>query len=80
MPPGSATDVYQLAAIVYHLATGQPPGLEPLPPALLRPDLAPELEEPLLAALEKDPKSRPGMQEFVRLLGVPLRSGGTVRC
>ncbi|GGN96421.1 hypothetical protein GCM10010112_87650 [Actinoplanes lobatus] len=79
-PPGPASDVYQLAAIVYHLATGEPPGGDPPPPGLLRPELAPELEEPLLRALADEMDRRPALGEFVHALGATLRRGGTVRC
>ncbi|MBB3096364.1 hypothetical protein FHR83_004034 [Actinoplanes campanulatus] len=79
-PPGPASDVYQLAAIVYHLATGEPPGGDPPPPGLLRPELAPELEEPLLRALADEMDQRPALGEFVQALGATLRRGGTVRC
>jgi hypothetical protein len=74
-PPGPATDVFQLAAIVYHLATGEPPGPDPLPPGLLRPELAAEIEEPLMAGLAADPQRRPALRKLVADL-----PGGTVRC
>jgi hypothetical protein len=78
--PGPATDVYQMAAIVYHLATGEPPGRDPLPPGLLRPALAGELEEPILAALSVDPRRRPSVQDLLGAFDEILRAGGTVRC
>lgn len=79
-PPGPTTDVYQLAAILYHLATGELPGGDPPPPGLLRPELAPELEEPLLRALSNEMSRRPALWDFVRAVGETLRRGGTVRC
>lgn len=78
--PGPATDVYQLAAIVYHLTTGTLPGLDPAPPGLLRPDLSPAWEQPLLAALSSEPEQRPDMRELVHSLVEALRAGGTTTC
>jgi hypothetical protein len=72
-PPGPATDVYSLAAIVYHLATGQPPGTNPPPPSLLRPDLNPDLDAPLLDCLAIEPGRRPRLNDLERM----LRTAGT---
>ncbi|WP_433790619.1 hypothetical protein [Actinoplanes sp. CA-252034] len=55
---GAATDVYQLAAIVYHLVTGEAPVTDPLPVSLLRPEWG-RLDETLAAALHRDPGQRP---------------------
>ncbi|MEV6344050.1 hypothetical protein [Actinoplanes sp. NPDC051851] len=70
--PGPPADVYQLAAIVYHLATGEPAGSDPLRPTLLRPEFVPALEEPVLAALASDPRRRPSLREFLASLEAPF--------
>jgi transcriptional regulator with XRE-family HTH domain len=59
--PGPETDVYQLAAVVYHLLTGQPPAPAAAPPPLAATnrDLPSELDEVLRAALSPAPRSRP---------------------
>jgi hypothetical protein len=75
-PPGPSTDVYAIAAIVYHLATGQPPGANPPPPSLLRPDLNPDLDTPLLGALATEPNRRPSLTDLAKMLRV---AGATVR-
>jgi hypothetical protein len=62
---GAATDVYQLAAIVYHLVTGEVPGADPLPVARLRPEWH-RLDGPLAAALDPEPRSRPSLGELIR--------------
>jgi hypothetical protein len=76
MPPGPATDVFQLAAILYHVATGQLAGMNPPPPSLLRPGLAAKIDDPLLLALAVEPARRPPLREFVDDLSL----GGTVSC
>ena len=76
MPPGPATDVFQLAAILYNVATGQLAGMNPPPPSLLRPGLAASIDDPLLRALAVEPTRRPPLSEFV----AGLSRGGTVSC
>ncbi|WP_412541790.1 hypothetical protein R8Z50_04350 [Longispora sp. K20-0274] len=66
--PGPATDVYQLAAVLYHLATGQPAGQLPPEPSAVWPDLPRELDGPLLAALATSQESRPDLTSFVTTL------------
>ncbi|BEL02019.1 hypothetical protein Q0Z83_002100 [Actinoplanes sichuanensis] len=61
----AASDVYQLAAIVYHLVTGEAPGADPLPVARLRPDWG-RLDEPLAAALHPDPERRSTIDDLIR--------------
>lgn len=59
--PGTATDVYQVAALVYHTLTGRRPG--PAPNAPLRTWLRgvpPAADDVLAAALAADPARRPG--------------------
>ncbi|MFJ8109159.1 hypothetical protein [Streptomyces sp. NPDC096132] len=71
-PPGligPATDVYQLAALTYRLATGHPP--ESRAPLPLRARLGPvpdSLERALHTALDQDPGGRPGARETGRAL------------
>lgn len=66
------SDVYSLGAVLYFMATGQPPftaqsplkvliahaSEDPDPPRLLRPELPPALEEVILRCLEKRPEDR----------------------
>ncbi|MFJ8578406.1 hypothetical protein [Micromonospora sp. NPDC093277] len=80
LPPGPVTDVYQLAAVIYHLAVGQPPGSAPPLPTLMRPELSPSLDAPLLAGLAPTPADRPTPRDLVAALTGVLRCGGTVRC
>jgi hypothetical protein len=63
-----ATDVHQLAAIVYHLVTGEAPGTDPLPVARLRPEWATALDPPLLAALRSEPRRRPELRDLTHAL------------
>ena len=78
-PPGPATDVYQIAAVVYHLATGQTAGSRPVPPSFLRPELAPAIDAPLLAGLAAEPAARPTLDRLLESLGGVLRHGRSVR-
>jgi serine/threonine-protein kinase len=66
------TDLYSLGAMLYHLATGQPPfsgddalsvaykqaNEAPLPPSLLRADLPEDWDELILRSLSKAPEDR----------------------
>ncbi|RSM44160.1 hypothetical protein DMB66_52520 [Actinoplanes sp. ATCC 53533] len=79
MPPGPATDVFQVAAVLFHLATGHLAGTNPPPPSLLRPELRSELDTPLLDALVDDPARRPTLALLIEQLSSVLARGGTVR-
>jgi serine/threonine protein kinase len=76
----SRADVYSLACVAYELFSGRPPfdgtgnigmllqhATKPvLPPSSFRPDLPPELDRALLAALAKDPRHRTPSAEAFR--------------
>lgn len=69
---GPASDVYALAAVLYHLVTGRPPfqagtleatllqtlKIDPAPPTLLNPEIPCDLETICLKCLEKEPTKR----------------------
>lgn len=76
---GPAVDVYQIAALVHHLATGEPAGRTPAPSALLRTTLAGGLSAPLLAALSADPCRRPTLPALIGAFDRALREGRAVR-
>jgi hypothetical protein len=76
-PPGPHTDVYQLAAVLYHLATGLPAGPTPVPPSLVRPDLSSELDRALLPALDADIARRASLAQLRNGLRALTRAGGT---
>lgn len=58
--PGTRTDLYQLAAVVYHTVTGHPPTPGACPPvrATVR-KFPPEVDDLLSRALDPDPRRRP---------------------
>lgn len=58
--PGGHTDLYQLAAVVYHTVTGYPPLPSASPPvrATVR-EFPPSVDELLMRALDPDPRRRP---------------------
>lgn len=68
---GAETDVYQLAAVVYHTLTGHPPtpaGSPPIRTAL--PGFPEQADRILLGALDADPARRPaGARAFASALG-----------
>ncbi|WP_162469085.1 hypothetical protein [Streptomyces adustus] len=68
---GPPADVYQLAALTYHLATGRPPEPGGAPPPSSRLERAPVgLDRAVRAALAEDPGERPA----ARALGTALRA------
>ncbi|MEV6523121.1 hypothetical protein AB0M43_14315 [Longispora sp. NPDC051575] len=72
-PPGPTTDVYQLAAVLYHLATGHPADQAPPEPSAVHPDLPRALDDLLLGALATDQEFRPDLTSLVTSLA---RLGG----
>jgi serine/threonine protein kinase len=62
---GPLTDAYQIAAVAYHLITGQlPHGTTPLPLRRLAPDVPERLGAAIDAGLAADPADRPGMRSL----------------
>lgn len=70
---GAGTDVYQLAAVVYHTLTGHPPAPAGSPPVRgVLPGFPEQADRALLSALDADPARRPAS---VAALVPPLRAG-----
>ncbi len=70
---GASTDVYQLAAVVYHTLTGYPPAPAGSPPIRAAVSGFPaETERVLLSALDSDPAQRPAS---AATLAAALRAG-----
>jgi hypothetical protein len=67
--PGPATDVYQLAAVIYHLVTGRIPGRNS-PPALHQ-GLPEAVTDIIGAALAARPADRPGTHDLRMALNEP---------
>ncbi|HEX3783229.1 MAG TPA: TIR domain-containing protein [Pseudonocardiaceae bacterium] len=62
---GPPTDIYQLAAVAYHLITGQiPHSTAPLPVRRLAPDVPERLGAAVDAGLATDPADRPDMRSL----------------
>ncbi|MEW6735421.1 MAG: serine/threonine-protein kinase [Acidobacteriota bacterium] len=85
------SEVYSIGIILYHLLTGEPPfkgptypavldqhvNLAPRGPRLLRPELAENVEEVALRAIEKDPNRRfQSVLAFANLLRQSLKQPG----
>lgn len=66
--PGPPTDVYQLAAVTYHLVAGHPPHPR-MPPPLrsLARDVPGCLSDGLAAALTADPRQRPDIRSLAEV-------------
>jgi transcriptional regulator with XRE-family HTH domain len=65
--PGPATDVYQLAAVLFHVLTGHPPAPSAPPPPLAATnrELPSELDDVLRASLSPAPRDRPQTMDAV---------------
>jgi hypothetical protein len=69
---GASTDVYQIAAIMYHTLTAHPPAARGCPPVRATvPDFPEALDNTLMRALGSDPAGRPDVRELAQA----LRSG-----
>ncbi len=70
--PGTVTDVWQLAAITYHVVTGHLPApRNPVPARALNPVLPEDVSAVLTAALDADTGNRPRMRELRAKLALP---------
>jgi formylglycine-generating enzyme required for sulfatase activity/predicted Ser/Thr protein kinase len=85
---GAYTDVYALAATLYHLLTGTPPLPSnyrqlnyPLsPPSSLNPQISKALEVGIMKGMELQPQDRPQtMGEFLQLLGLGAQASPSVQ-
>jgi hypothetical protein len=70
---GAAADVYQLAAIAYHLITGRLPVVTGYLPPPSHPALPGAVADIIAAALAAEPAGRPGLHEFRMALKVRQR-------
>jgi hypothetical protein len=69
--PGPPTDVFQLAALAYHLLGGQRPATNnPLPLRHYRGDLPEQVGKAVDAALSADPSARPRSAELGAAFGL----------
>jgi hypothetical protein len=74
--PGTRTDVYQVAALLYHTMTGHPPAGAVSPPVrATNPDAPERLDDLLRKALDEDPRRRPrDLGVFIAVLREGRRS------